>query len=527
MKSFLSEHSWIFIATLLGNFSGQLACETLCGAETRVESGALTESSPVRIGSRRELFVDDALIEKLHNIEFRLQEPRTAETVLRADQPWEGEFTTGANVIQHGGIYQMYYRMQKLVATSDGLALSPMQYGYAESHEGIHLNKPKLGMVMINGSKDNNAYVASDGAIVGSNAFVDTRPGVKADELYKAVEGGWPDRYAYASADGIHWHRMQKAPVFTPEQWPIKTDGTGINAFWCPNEQCYVGYIRMLLHRDTGKPFDFFVGKDFRKCVRWIARTTSSDFLHWEKAIPIEVVDRPLEQYYTSGFVPYFRAPDICIGLPMRFMFRRTVLNEEQFDAVFQRSKDSFNYGEDCSDALLITSRGGQQIHRTCPEAFVRPGLGYENWGSRSNIPLQGIVQTGPTEISFYINRNYAQKSNFIQRMTLRLDGFISIRAGYQPGGEMVTKPLVFSGKELELNYSTSAAGGIRVEIQNPDGSPYEGYSLEDCQEIIGDEIARIVKWTAGADVSSLAGKPVRLRFVMTESDLFSMKFNP
>jgi len=482
-------------------------------------------SAPIEIGSRRELFVDDLLIEELLDVRFELQRPQPREIVLRADQPWEGEFTTGANVIQHGDRFQMYYRIQKLIGTDQGLALSPIKYGYAESRDGIDWVKPVLGMVDINGSKENNAYLADDGAIVGSNAFIDARPGVKPEEIYKTVEGGWPLRYAYASRDGIHWRRMQEAPVFGPEQWPIKVDGTGINAFWSETRQCYVGYIRILLHQDTGQPFDFFVGKDFRKAVRWIAVTTSLDFLNWTKAEPVEVIGRPLEQYYTSSIVPYARAPHIGIGLPMRFMFRRTALTQDQTARFFRGGKDGFNYGEDCSDALLITCRGGKKIHRTCPEAFVRPGLGYENWVSRSNIPLQGIVQTGPTELSFYVNRHYAQKSHHIQRMTLRLDGFVAVRAGYQPGGEMLTKPLIFSGKRLELNYAAAAAGGIRVEIQRPDGRPYDGYALEDTLELIGDEIARVVEWKSGADVSPLAGKPVRLRFVMSEADLFSMKF--
>ena len=112
----------------------------------------------------------------------------------------------------------------------------------------------------------------------------------------------------------------------------------------------------------------------------------------------------------------------------------------------------------------------------------------------------------------------------------------------------MLTRPLTFSGKELEMNYSTSAAGFIRVEIQTPDGEPIPGYTLAECPRIIGDQISRVVAWgnipepkkitDAGgrarlvvepwkgkSDLSSLAGKSVRLRFVMKDADLFSLKF--
>ena len=67
--------------------------------------------------------------------------------------------------------------------------------------------------------------------------------------------------------------------------------------------------------------------------------------------------------------------------------------------------------------------------------------------------------------------------------MTLRLDGFASVHAPYA-GGQMLSKPLTFSGRGLEINYSTSAAGYIRVELQRPDGSPVAGLSLAECLEI-------------------------------------------
>ncbi len=89
----------------------------------------------------------------------------------------------------------------------------------------------------------------------------------------------------------------------------------------------------------------------------------------------------------------------------------------------------------------------------------------------------------------------------------------------------MVTRPIVFRGKELELNYSTSAAGSIRVELQDASGQPVAHYSLADAVEIVGDHLARTVAWKGGSDLSKLAGTPVRLRFVMRDADLYSLRF--
>ncbi len=109
--------------------------------------------------------------------------------------------------------------------------------------------------------------------------------------------------------------------------------------------------------------------------------------------------------------------------------------------------------------------------------------------------------------------------------MLLRTDGFASVNAPWA-GGEMLTKPFFFTGKELEINYRTSAPGFVRVEIQDAIGNPIAGYTLGDCQEIIGDEISRIVAWRGGSDVSRLSGQPIRLRFALKDADLYSIKFN-
>jgi hypothetical protein len=111
-----------------------------------------------------------------------------------------------------------------------------------------------------------------------------------------------------------------------------------------------------------------------------------------------------------------------------------------------------------------------------------------------------------------------------IERLLLRTDGFASVSATWS-GGELLTKPLTFTGGELEINYRTGAAGSVRIEIQDPDGMPLAGFAAADGPEIIGDEIERVVAWEAGSDVEALAGKPVRLRFILADADLFSFRF--
>ena len=98
------------------------------------------------------------------------------------------------------------------------------------------------------------------------------------------------------------------------------------------------------------------------------------------------------------------------------------------------------------------------------------------------------------------------------------------------PGGELITNPFRFSGENLFLNYSTSAAGSIHVEIQDINGNPAPGLSLTESVPIRGDELEGKAGWIYGGKVSEkplrrVAGKTVRLRFVLKDADLYSFRF--
>ncbi|MFG0240375.1 MAG: hypothetical protein ACF8CY_04915, partial [Gimesia chilikensis] len=140
-------------------------------------------------------------------------------------------------------------------------------------------------------------------------------------------------------------------------------------------------------------------------------------------------------------------------------------------------------------------------------------------------VETRSDIEGAPNELSLYATEGYwTGEGSKLRRYTMRIDGFVSINAPLK-GGEITTKPITFTGKELKLNFSTSAAGGITVELQTPDGKPIEGFTEADCIELFGDTIARPVSWKKGTDVSSLAGKPVRLKIKLKDADLYSFKF--
>lgn len=447
------------------------------------------ETAPVRdIGSRRELFIDKYLVERLDNATLKLHEPTKTP---RPQSPLIGAYVT---VIKDGDIFRAVYRSYDPAYKGEQYDGNPGEMTcYAESRDGQEWTQPKLGIVEINGSRENNVILRAAPFSTNFSPFLDDRPGVPKEQRFKAtaglsdhavkhaqktkpseavgIKGGL---YTFASPDCLHWKQLSSEPSITMTEFAFDSQNV---SFWSPIENQFVCYFR-----------------SWQNGLRSISRATSPDFVTWSKPVALSP-NLPGEHLYTSQTHPYFRAPHLYVALPTRFHPGRG----------------------DSTDILLMTARGDAPYDRTFREAFIRPGLDLARWGNRSNYAALNVVPTSPTEMSIY---HVGSGDRFV----LRTDGFASLHAGAEVG-EMVTRPLRFTGKELVINYSTSAGGSVRVEIQDESGTPIPGFTLTDSRNHVGDAIEQPVSWKNGSDVSSLAGKPVRLRFAMQEADLFAMQF--
>ena len=440
------------------------------------------------IGNRLELFVDNFLIERMNGVNLTLQRPTCHEVVIVHDKPWEGNSCGYHTIFEDGNIYRMYYRGWNHDNKTQK-QLHKAMVCYAESSDGIRWNKPSLNLVEFDGSKENNIILKGPGSH-NFTPFKDSNPECPPDKQYKAVargeDEGHKQLFAFQSADGIHWKLMQTEPIITEGAF----DSQNLT-FWDQVRNEYRCYFR-----------------DFHEGVRDIKVSTSKNFIHWTKPVWLEYPGAPKEHLYTNQIQPYYRAPHIYIGMPTRYIPERGSLTE----------------------GLLMTSRDGTTFHRW-QESIVRPGRNRDKWHNRSNYIWLGMVETESSlpsagkELSIYSNeRYYKDLGAKTRRYTYRIDGFVSVRAPLS-GGEFVTKSLIFSGEELFINFSTSAAGSIRVEIQDFKGNPIEGFGVADSAEIYGDEIEYRVTWKGKSDLSKLAGRAVRLRFVLRDADLYSLRF--
>ena len=459
----------------------------------------------IDLGSRRELFVDRYLIDRLDGAELRLGRPVEREQVLQLDRKWEGAFCAYFTVIRDGADFHLYYRgVPNAGADGRGEEVTC----YAHSADGVHWTRPSLGIFAPGGSRDNNIILGGQPPFSHNFCpFLDRRPGVPAAERFKALAGTARSGLAgFISADGVHWKKLRAEPLLPPSAAPAY-DSQNL-AFWSEAEQRYLCYFRTFRKvPDMGN-------------VRWISRAVSADFLSWEPGREMEFGGAPPEHLYTNQTSSYYRAPHLYVSIAARFMPGRQVISDAEAKEIGVHPQ----YFKDCADGVLLSSRGGWNYERTFLEGFLRPGPGLENWVSRDNYPGLNVVETGPAEMSFYVNRHYGQPTAHLSRYTLRIDGFASLAAPWR-GGEMTTHPFRFSGSRLELNYATSAAGFVRIELQRPDGTAIPGFGLAESREMIGDRIVRAAAWQAGPALQALAGQPVRMRLSLKDAEVFSFRF--
>jgi hypothetical protein len=474
----------------------------------------------IDIGSRRELFVDRVLVERVEGqATFRLHAPTPREIAIQYDRTWEGNASGYATVFQDSEIFRMVYRGHRYLVDHKPLRQAQSEVVcYAESRDGIHWVKPKLGLFEWNGSKENNIIWLGGPETHNFAPFKDSNPACQSDARYKAIGGTVTSKglLTFKSADCIHWSKMSDGPVVTKGAFDSHN-----TCFWDAQRSRYVMYVR------------YFSEGEFQG-LRSIGVSYSNDFTTWSEPVGLVYPGSPPQQMYTNQIAPYARAPHFLMGFPTRYVARSLNEHGKRLDPVPLRdrlTKVNRRVGTDLTDGIFMSSRDGHSFRRW-DEAFLRPGpqtAGHwiygDNYQSYGLWETESLTPGGPNEISMHFSEHaWLDDNHQARRYTIRLDGFVSLHAPLALG-EMTTKQLTFTGRQLSINYATSAAGSVQVEIQDATGKPFTGYSLNDSLEHYGDSTRQQVAWKAGSDVSAVAGKLVRLRFVLKDADLYSFRF--
>ncbi len=468
------------------------------------------ENQIVHIGNRLEVFWDDFLIDTdLTTAEQRLIPPVEKECCFVFDSEEERCSVSYPNVVKDDKGFKLYY-----------LSFDPASHGkkkirlrVLDSDDGIHWIRPDLGLFPAEETGNNNIVVDSfdDSSLC---VFYDTNPACPPEAKYKALTLVFLDRAAdrrslwcYTSPDGYHF---KKGYMLTD-----KGRFDSLNAtFFSHVDNRYHSFIRNL-HGDWANGI-----------VRDVRMMTSEDFVNWTTPVQLEYDDGLDFQMYTNNIMQYPRAPHMFVGMPTRYVERQTwTPNDDQFGSEAIKRKAAQAIEPRCAlavtDLVFMCSRDGVHFHRY-PQAYLTPGLETtDNLIYGDCFASYPIHDTGDT-YSFFVNRYTMTEETPEQlyRYELRKDGFACREAGAAEK-VVVTKPFTFTGSRLHLNMSTSALGSIYVEILDADSRPLSGSSVE----IYGDSLDREVYFPDDSDFSAYEGRPVRLRFRMTNAKLYSMYF--
>ena len=461
----------------------------------------MTNEKPVSIESHIELFADDHLIESLDRAAQKLHHPERREVAFECDMPWESHVVGFNSVVQEGELIRLYYR-----ASTDREKGERFQnIAMAESRDGGYsFDRPIIGLIEHNGSKQNNLIAGGEMPLVPP-VFKDTNPDCRDDERYKGVCAVWRKLYAMCSDDGIIWRLMQDEPIEM-----TGTFDTINTAFWDSTIGEYRCFTRFFEDVDIDAEEVDVLGAD-TTAVRSIQSSTSPDFLHWSPPVPHTYKDDyPKTQLYTNSTVPCPGAEHIYLSFPNRY--------------VQYRIPDPDHKEPGVNDALFMCSRDCASWTRYL-DAWVRPGLDPFNWTERNNYPAWGIVRSSDTEWSMYISEHYRRPGVPVRlrRLSIPPYRFVSISAAHT-GGAAVTKPFAFTGTDLYLNCSTSAAGGVSVTVLSEDGRNIDGFGTDDMEPYFGDSLSARIRWRGDRKIGELVDRPIRLRFSLNDADIFAMQ---
>lgn len=516
----------------------------------------MTPPHPIDIGSRKQLFLDDLFFASRQGVTLAVNPPVDAGEALRADRPWENRgiisFCDLVPDPEAGHLKLYYLAMEKL--SDDPAAKHPVVHRLccAISADGEQWEKPNLGVCEFDGSTDNN--IVMNGHPEGPRhsfhepGHVVIDPHDTPERRYKMLYMGTPHGiFGAYSSDGFHWTVGNKGEPVSK----AVADSQNV-ILWDDRLDKWVGYFRLWAP------------------TRCICRVETDDFWSWPFLEPENVVLTPDELDARDGAVhgPSFGAgprierqlkghrfdPD-AVGEDVIWMTDKV---EDLCGVGFYNQPVTKYPWADHAYILPFTLLCNRTNLEEVQLAVSRDGINWERPGDRQawiGLPVDehtgyiycgpGIARKGPWLDHYCVRMDAWHGSGkpgvaeeipmpdycgSIHRARLRLDGYLSADAG-NGGGQFVTPPMMYSGTRLELNVDAGARGSVEVGLESVEISdqpwvpkPVE-FPVDDCDTVVGNATRHVVTWNGKDNISSLAGKPVRMHVRMRNAKLYAFQF--
>ena len=379
------------------------------------------KDEPIHVGRQKQLFIDGRFIADSRGVDLVMNPAQLRdEPVLIADRPWEASIAAYNTVIEDGGRYRMWY---DFIPPEDDPSGITRGVAYAESADGVHWDKPEIGLVEICGSKANNVVIprlpdAPRGETEGGTVLLDPNPDCRPGERYKfwtkvraipdedAARGMVGQFWQMYSEDGIYWNVYPKDTEIVPcdtQNVPLWDDRIGR----------YVGYGRTRSEMNG-----------FR--VRGVGRTESPDFRTWTDMVEVFRADdedwrwAPRAEWrerlggyvdvYTNAAMKYPYAQDVYVMLPTFLYHWESVAVVE---AEGDEAGDAHVNFPDTADVRLVTSRDGISWQQAPGRrAFLPVGLA-GGPRSRQVYAAPGVVRVGDTLLTYCFGTNVNHSGQF------------------------------------------------------------------------------------------------------------------
>jgi hypothetical protein len=468
----------------------------------------------------KQLFIDNYVIESLSGAKKVLNQPvkHPKNPLVRRDKPWEEKLSSpfgyGAVVRdERDGLYKIWYQIWHDDKDAAG------SLGYVTSPDGIVWEKPITDLQAGNNwatFEPKEPWVSGAGVMIDS---AEKNPDRRFKMMYLAKPDGklssLQSCVAY-SADGVHWKPELKNPL-------IPYSDTQIAPYWDARLNRFVAYLRF------GPPN-----------VRIISRIESEDFFHWSPKVTVvqkSKLDAPFStELYTMGAMPYH---GVYIGVLNTYHGEtiKPIPDDQPWmdrtDNQLTFSRDGVTWQRVLKDGAISAAelRGERDWKQAAQQATFLPyGEFRKDWDWGQIYPHHPPLVVGD-EIRFYYTgitgrhwHTYHKdtRDSGIGLATLRLDGFVSVNAGEEPG-TLTTKSLVFLGDTLVVN-ANATGGSLTVEALDPEGKVIEGFGIADCTPITTDSVRHVLKWQDNADCHLLQGRPIKLRFHLKNTNLYAFE---
>lgn len=437
---------------------------------------------------------------------FKVSQPQKAiEPFLQADQPWESMAVGWATMLYDNGKYRLWYEAMDLEYKND----LDSRLCYAESPDGIHWEKPHLGLVEYHGSKENNIVftpqMGGETGFHGHCVWIDpTSPPQARYRMsyltrtmrYANIAERASDIMSFAfSADGIHW-KWGFPQGNTWLHYPYTNFGSDTQSviFWDPQNRQYAGYFR---NWDGGYG-------------RTIARSITNDLANWPMPETILQVDD--EESFGKDF--YNTAASYYES-------------EGDFGYFFFISE--FNHETDSLDVSLATSRDGRIFSRIDRERYLSNGKSFDR-GAIYMCP--GIINDGENCRMIYHGRDfkhgearpnmiqYAGCYNMLHFQQDRLQGLKT-----ENSFAFNLSPFVYEGGKIRIELNAC----VEQEGQIKGGLVFEkeylpGFTLDQCKSVKGDGLHMSLEWQEQTLPSRCDNQAVELRLVMETATLYSVR---